>query len=336
MLAKLEHLSERLTEIDELLMQPEVVSDQENYRRLNREHAELAPVVALYKDFSQVQQDVETAREMLSDPEMKEFAQQEINEAEEKLAGIENDLQVMLLPKDPNDGKNIFLEIRAGTGGDESALFAGDLLRILERLYTAFPGLERVTSYAGPKTVLHKTPEELAALRQAGLYRLYLGVETGSDALLKAVNKGVTAEEMLEAGRRIVTAGFDLWVMVILGLAGPGEASREHILSTAAMINAMKPRHLSALTFMAKPGTPMGEAAARGAFTMLTPAELLEETKLLLEHLNVEPLHFTSDHASNYLPLKGGLPEDRERLLSLLEGALSGRVGIRPEYRRGL
>ncbi len=220
--------------------------------------------------------------------------------------------------------------------GDAVAMPAGDLLRILERLYTAFPGLERVTSYAGPKTVLHKTPEELAALRQAGLYRLYLGVETGSDALLKAVNKGVTAEEMLEAGRRIVTAGFDLWVMVILGLAGPGEASREHILSTAAMINAMKPRHLSALTFMAKPGTPMGEAAARGAFTMLTPAELLEETKLLLEHLNVEPLHFTSDHASNYLPLKGGLPEDRERLLSLLEGALSGRVGIRPEYRRGL
>ena len=220
--------------------------------------------------------------------------------------------------------------------GDAVAMPAGDLLRILERLYTAFPGLERVTSYAGPKTVLHKTPEELAALRQAGLYRLYLGVETGSDALLKAVNKGVTAEEMLEAGRRIVTAGFDLWVMVILGLAGPGEASREHILSTAAMINAMKPRHLSALTFMAKPGTPMGEAAARGAFTMLTPAELLEETKLLLEHLNVEPLHFTSDHASNYLPLKGGLPEDWERLLSLLEGALSGRVGIRPEYRRGL
>ena len=220
--------------------------------------------------------------------------------------------------------------------GDAVAMPAGDLLRILERLYAAFPSLERVTSYAGPKTVLHKTPEELAALRQAGLYRLYLGVETGSDALLKAVNKGVTAEEMLEAGRRIVTAGFDLWVMAILGLAGPGEASREHILSTAAMINAMKPRHLSALTFMAKPGTPMGEAAARGAFTMLTPAELLEETKLLLEHLDVDPLHFTSDHASNYLPLKGGLPEDRERLLSLLEGALSGRVDIRPEYRRGL
>ena len=130
MLAKLEQLSDRLTEIDELLMQPDVASDQENYRKLNREHAELAPVVALYKDFSQVQQDVETAREMLADPEMKEFAQQEIGEAEEKMAKIEEELQIMLLPKDPDDGKNIYLEIRAGTGGDESALFAADLLRM--------------------------------------------------------------------------------------------------------------------------------------------------------------------------------------------------------------
>ena len=133
MLAKLEQLSDRLTEIDELLMQPDVASDQENYRKLNREHAELAPVVALYKDFSQVQQDVETAREMLADPEMKEFAQQEIGEAEEKMAKIEEELQIMLLPKDPDDGKNIYLEIRAGTGGDESALFAADLLRMYTR-----------------------------------------------------------------------------------------------------------------------------------------------------------------------------------------------------------
>ena len=119
-------------------------------------------------------------------------------------------------------------------------------------------------------------------------------------------------------------------------LAGTGEANREHILSTAAMINAMKPRHLSALTFMAKPGTPMGEAAARGAFTMLTPAELLEETKLLLEHLDVDPLHFTSNHASNYLPLKGGLPEDREKFLSLIDQALEGKIRLRKTLNRGI
>ncbi len=176
MLAKLEHLSERLTEIDELLMQPEVVSDQENYRRLNREHAELAPVVALYKDFSQVQQDVETAREMLSDPEMKEFAQQEINEAEEKLTGIENDLQVMLLPKDPNDGKNIFLEIRAGTGGDESALFAGDLLR----MYTRFAEKNR-----------WKVEVVSASMSELGGYR---------EAIVRLVGRDVYSRLKFESG----------------------------------------------------------------------------------------------------------------------------------------
>lgn len=133
MLAKLEQLANRLTEIDELLMQPDVASDQDNYRKLSKEHAELGPVVALYNDYVQVQADVDAAQEMLADPEMKEFAQEEISAAEGKMTAIEDDLQLMLLPKDPNDDKNIFLEIRAGTGGDESALFAADLLRMYSR-----------------------------------------------------------------------------------------------------------------------------------------------------------------------------------------------------------
>ena len=178
--------------------------------------------------------------------------------------------------------------------------------------------------------------EELSALRRAGLYRLYLGVETGNDDLLRAVRKGVDAAGMLEAGRRLMDSGFDLWTMIILGLAGPGEGSRRHILDTAALINAMAPRHLSALTLMVQPGTPMGDAILRGEGRTLTPRETLEEIRLLLEHLEAEPLHFTSDHASNYLPLKGGLPEDRARLLALVNGALSGQVEVRPEFRRGL
>lgn len=133
MLAKLEQLANRLTEIDELLMQPEVASDQDNYRKLTKEHAELGPVVALYNEYMQVCEDVDAAKEMLADPEMKDFAQEEISAAEGKMTAIEDDLQLMLLPKDPNDDKNIFLEIRAGTGGDESALFAADLLRMYTR-----------------------------------------------------------------------------------------------------------------------------------------------------------------------------------------------------------
>ena len=220
--------------------------------------------------------------------------------------------------------------------GDAAAMDTGELLAVLERLYETFPTLERVNAYAGPVSALAKSHEELRALREAGLVRLYLGVESGSDGVLRAVHKGVDAAGMLEAGRRLVSAGFDLWTMVLIGLAGPGEASRAHALDTAAMINAMKPRHLSALTYIPERGTKLGNAVARGEFTLLNARQALEETRLLLEHLDVNPLHFTSDHASNYLPLKGGLPEDRERLLHLLDEALAGRQGIKPEQWRGI
>ena len=220
--------------------------------------------------------------------------------------------------------------------GDAVAMDTGELLAVVERLYQTFPSLERVSAYAGPSSTLAKRDEELKALRQAGLARLYLGVESGSDAVLKAVCKGVDAAGMLEAGQRIVAAGFDLWVMVLIGLAGPGAASRAHALDTAAMVNAMRPRHLSALTYMPERGTVLGRAVERGEFQLLTAREALEETRLLLKHLEVSPLHFTSDHASNYLPLKGGLPEDREKLLSLIDQALSGERGVKPEAWRGL
>ncbi|MBR7070315.1 MAG: peptide chain release factor 1 [Oxalobacter sp.] len=133
MLARLENLSNRLTEINELLTLPEVIAQQDQFRKLNKEHAELSPVVALFNEYRQVSSDIETAQEMLADPEMKAFAQQEIDDGVERLQGIENELQILLLPKDPNDERNVFLEIRAGTGGDESALFAGDLLRMYTR-----------------------------------------------------------------------------------------------------------------------------------------------------------------------------------------------------------
>lgn len=133
MLAKLDQLTERLEELNDLLMQEGVTSDMDNYRKLTREHAELGPLVGLYKNYRQADEDVKTAQEMLSDPEMKEMAQEEIAAAKSRMEQLEVDLQKMLLPKDPNDERNIYLEIRAGTGGDEAALFAGDLLRMYTR-----------------------------------------------------------------------------------------------------------------------------------------------------------------------------------------------------------
>ena len=133
MLSKLDQLSNRLVEVNDLLNQEEATSNMDSYRKLSREHAELGPLVALYLSYTQADADVQTAMEMLSDPDLKEFAQEEINGAKARMEQLEADLQKMLLPKDPNDERNIFLEIRAGTGGDESALFAGDLLRMYTR-----------------------------------------------------------------------------------------------------------------------------------------------------------------------------------------------------------
>ena len=133
MLTKLDHLSERLVEINQLLMQEGSTANMDNYRKLNREHAELTPVVELYHRYQLAQQDINSALEMMSDPDMKEFAQEEISNAKTIIDNLDGELQKMLLPKDPNDERNIILEIRAGTGGDESALFSGDLLRMYTR-----------------------------------------------------------------------------------------------------------------------------------------------------------------------------------------------------------
>ena len=131
--SKLDQLVERLVELTQRLSSSNATSDMEAYRRLTREHSEITPVVELYQRFQQAELDLKTAQEMLADPEMKAFAEDEANSAREQLAQIEIDLQKLLLPKDPNDERNIFLEIRAGTGGDESALFAGDLFRMYAR-----------------------------------------------------------------------------------------------------------------------------------------------------------------------------------------------------------
>lgn len=220
--------------------------------------------------------------------------------------------------------------------GDAIIIKTEDLLRILRKLYDTFPALEKVTLYAGPRSTLSKTPEELKALHDAGLSRAYLGVESGSDAVLKFIHKGVNAQQMLQAGQRLVEAGIDLWVTIILGITGEGGDWKEHILSTAKIINEMKPRHLSAMTFAPAKGTPLGDDVLAGRFKVYGPDHILEECRLLIQHLDVDPLHFTSNHASNYLPLKGSLPQDREKFLSLIDQALEGKIRLRKTLNRGI
>ncbi len=131
--SKLANLSGRLEELNALLSSEDATRDMDGFRRLTREHAGITPLVELYQTYMQIEREIQSALELAGDPEMKELAEAEVTAGREKLQQLEAELQKRLLPKDPNDDRNIFLEIRAGTGGDESALFAGDLFRMYSR-----------------------------------------------------------------------------------------------------------------------------------------------------------------------------------------------------------
>lgn len=133
MRSRLERLAQRLIEIDALLAEPDSANDMNRFRKISRERSELEPVVEAFNAYAAAESDRIAAREMMSDPEMRELAEDEIEAAEARMAALEDELQVLLLPRDPDDDRSVFLEIRAGTGGDESALFAGDLLRMYSR-----------------------------------------------------------------------------------------------------------------------------------------------------------------------------------------------------------
>ena len=210
-----------------------------------------------------------------------------------------------------------------------------DLLEIIGEIKKDFPHCRLISTYAGPRSTLSKTPEELKILHEAGLGRAYLGIETGMEALLKSTNKGVSRAEMLEAGLRLRNAGIDLWGIILIGLGGK-PLSMENARETAKLINEMQPNHLSAMNYTPVEGTKLGNQALRGEFQVLSAKESLMETAELIRNLEVSGMHFTSDHASNYLPLKGTLNEDRDKLLRLIDGAIGGKVAVRSEASRGL
>lgn len=222
--------------------------------------------------------------------------------------------------------------------GDAIALETDILLTIVNKLYQTFPSLRHVGSYVGPQSTLSKSMEELKALRAAGLTKAYIGVETGDDDLLKKVKKGVGYSQMLEAGRNLVAANINLSVMILLGLAGKGDASRRHALATAKICNEMKPQYLAALTLTPVPGTVLYHQVQRGVFELLDPFETLEEMKQIFENITADNLKFVGTHASNYLPITGTLQQDKEKMINAVNAVLKSRDErlIRPDHMRGL
>jgi radical SAM superfamily enzyme YgiQ (UPF0313 family) len=221
--------------------------------------------------------------------------------------------------------------------GDALALETSLLLKVLRKLYKTFPNLERVGVYAGPKDILNKSEEELKQLYQAGVKILYLGLETGSDRLLQAVRKGVNAAQMIEAGRKALDCGFELSVTVITGLGGQ-EYWHEHAVETARVASAINPTYLGALTLMVVPGTALHRQIEAGEFKLLNTGQTLMELKVMLDNVDLRNCIFRSNHASNYLPLRGTLNRDRNKLVAILDRALTdpSRAQLRPEFMRGL
>lgn len=213
--------------------------------------------------------------------------------------------------------------------GDALILPTAQLLEILDDIRSLFPECSRVSTYASPKSILGKTPEDLSALHAAGLDFAYLGLETGNDPLLKKINKGVTVAQQIEAGQKLKAAGLTLSVTAINGLAGSNGDWQAHAVDTAAALNAMHPDFIALLTLRVYTGTPMAEWIASGQLVQPTPMELIRETKLFLEHIDCPGAVFRSNHASNYLVLAGTLNQDRERLLHECDEALRGDAPLR-------
>ena len=211
------------------------------------------------------------------------------------------------------------------------------LVPVFDALSAAFPELRRVGVYANARDLLNKSRDELALLREKGLYIAYLGLESGSDQVLQRINKGITAAEMIEAAQHAREAGIRVSVIGLLGLGGV-ELSAEHAEATGRVVSAMDPPYLSLLTLMLVPGTPLHRQWKEGTFQLPEPEALLDELRQILLHTDgLTRCIFRTNHASNYVPLAGTLARDKDRLLTTLDEALArGRSAMRPEYRRGL
>lgn len=219
--------------------------------------------------------------------------------------------------------------------GDALILPMDYLLTVLDFIREHFPECERVSAYASTKALMKKTDAELQSLREHGLQMVYVGLETGLEELLKKYDKGVTVEETVEQSLRAKAAGMTLSVTAINGMGGR-EQSEEHAAATAAALSRIKADYVAMLTLRVYSGTPLHDWIERGELTMLEPKELAAENRVILRHIDSEGSVFRSNHASNYLPLKGTLNRDRDALIAQIDKALAGEVRFRRAVELGL
>ena len=219
--------------------------------------------------------------------------------------------------------------------GDALMRRTEELVEILGLVYGLFPECQRVTCYASPTSLQVKSEDELRLLRARGLKMVYMGLESGCDAVLTRMQKGHDAAAIVAAGQKARRCGLTLSVTAISGL-GSVELWQQHAVDTAKAVSEIKPDYLGLLTLMVEPGTPLESWVKDGSFTLLSPPEVLKETELFLRNVDSEGTVFRANHASNYLTLKGTLNGDRDALLGQIAAALAGRRDLKPEFLRAL
>jgi len=221
--------------------------------------------------------------------------------------------------------------------GDALCIPQKKLVEILEAVREAFPSVERIGIYANAGNILHKSVEDLKALKALELDIIYMGVETGSEALLEKICKGATYAELVQAGHRVKEAGILLSVTVLLGIGGV-TGSQAHALDTARILTDLDPDYVGALSVILVPGTPLHGDYLQGQFQLPDPFGLIRELRTMIAESSFTNCVFRSNHASNYLPVKATLPKDKTKIVAAIDKVLEAgdRTSLRPEFLRAL
>ena len=219
--------------------------------------------------------------------------------------------------------------------GDALIIPQKRLVPILERIKERIPWVERIGLYGNTKSIKMKTNDELKELKKLGVKIVYMGVETGDDVTLKKINKGADSNRLIEMGKKIKKTGIKLSITVLVGLAGKKRSSI-HALETGRVLSVIDPDYVGALTLMLIPGTQLYNEYKSGEFILITPDEMLNELGLMIGATNLTSGLFHANHASNYLPIRAKLPQDKEKTLAYIAKALKGKVDLKPEFMRAL
>lgn len=219
--------------------------------------------------------------------------------------------------------------------GDVLTIPQHRLIALIDAIRSKLIAVRRIRLYGSGKSIRTKSLADLLTLKERGIDRIYMGLESGDDSVLSAIRKGNTSQQLIEAAQKVRKAGIFLSVTVLLGIAG-AEKSIQHAIATAQVLNQMAPNQIAALTVMPTPGTPLYNDICQGRFTLPDELALMRELKTMVSHISLDRVQFQSNHASNFLPIDCRLSRDKGTVLVMIDQALAGEIPLMPDYMRAL